>query len=102
MAVQTLAIIVWSVEFGFLRHRTQILHINMPEATEFRLQSAIHGVIGMASKTGLIMRHEMILIMHRRNKRFIIDQQAAAVVVHDMTGKTKLGGLGAFHMFLRA
>ena len=89
MAVQTLPVIVWMIEFDGLLRLAYVLRINMVQPSQFGIKAAENRVIGMAGVTGFIARHASILEMRGRNIRRIVHIQAMPVRLHDVAAQAK-------------
>ena len=69
VAVQAFAIVVGLVELDVFgpRRRTEILDVNVPQATELGANAAIEAIVGVTGVAGFIGWDAMILKMGGRN-----------------------------------
>src|ERR1700735_4984474 len=98
VAVQAFAIVVGLVELDVFgpRRRTEILDVNVPQATELGANAAIEAIVSVTGVAGFLGWDAMILKVGGRNVGRIAPVQAFSVGLHDMAGKAKLRLLGAF------
>src|SRR5713226_5454830 len=99
MAVETLAVIVGVVETDRCCGGSDVLHINMAQASQLRFEVAVEHVVRMAGVASLVRRDAMMLKMSSRQVARVIDVEAFPVRIHDVAGKTELCPLRALHVF---
>lgn len=100
MAVQALAIVVGRVELDLVRgrRRSEILNVNVAQATNLGAKAAIQGVVRVASVTGLIRGNSVVLEVGRRHILRIVDIKTLPVRLHDVARETKRCLLRPFDM----
>src|SRR5437016_14579119 len=93
MAMQANVIVVSLIElnvFGF-RNPTQILDIDVAQATHLGSQSAVHRIVSVAGVTRLLWRNAVILEMRRRDVALVIDVEASAEIPHNVAREAECG-----------
>ncbi len=100
VAVQAFAIVVRGVELdvGGLRNGADVLDVNVAESAELGMESAKHGVVGVAGVAGVIARNQIVLEMRGRCVAGIVDVKAASKIMHDVAGEAELRAGGALHV----
>src|SRR5215470_10039508 len=100
VTVQALAVVVGLVEpdfFGFGR-RPQVVDVHVTEAAELCFESAEHGVIRVAGVAGLVRWDAMILEMRSGEMAWIVNSEAPAVRLHDVTREAESRALRVVHL----
>src|SRR5207249_9404361 len=93
MAMQANVIVVSLVElnvFGFW-NTTEILDIDVAQATHLGSQSAVHRIVSVAGVTRLLWRNAVILEMRRRDVALVIDVEASAEIPHNVAREAECG-----------
>src|SRR6202043_35293 len=100
MAVETFAGVVRGVQTNSFRSRriADVLHPDVMQATPFRSNAPIEGVVRVAGVTSLVGRNAMVLEVCRRNVVRVIYGQTLPVRLHDVTRQTERRLLGSLHM----
>src|SRR5215831_3791822 len=98
VAVQALAIVKWLVEMKRQFWTAHILSPDVIKSANLGFVVAVHRVVRVAREAGIVARHPIVLKVGRRNPGRVVHIKASTVRFHDVTGQTKLSGLGFFHM----
>ncbi len=100
VTVQAFAIVVGLIELDVFRPRrgTEILDVDMPQASELGAKAAIKTIVGVTGVAGFIGRNTMVLKMSGRDVGRIVHVKAFPVGLHDVAGKAKFRLLGTFDM----
>ena len=100
VAVKTLAIVVRLVELDISGpgRMTEVIHVDVTEAADFRLNGAEHCVVGMAGITGFVGGNTVIQVVGGGKVKGVAHVKAFAIRLHDVAGETELGALGAVHL----
>ena len=104
MAMETFSIVVGFVQLDILRagFLFKVVNIQMPQATEFGLESSEHRVVGMAGVAGFVGGNAMILKMSGGEVTRIVYPKALPVRFHDVTGQTEGCALRTLHFIVHS
>jgi hypothetical protein len=100
VAVETFAIVVRLVELdiGGFGRMAEVIHVDVAEAADFRLDGAEHGVVGMAGVAGFVGGNTVVLIVSGGKMKGVVNAKGFAVGLHDVAGETGLGAFGPIHV----
>ena len=91
MAMQALAIIEGLVQVDWIHRRSQVLDVNVPKSVELDPDGAVHRVVRVAGVARVVRRNAMVLKMGGWDMLYIVNVEASAVRLHDVTRKAKVG-----------
>src|ERR1700692_719271 len=101
VTVEALAIVEGRVELDVSRlwDLSEVLHINVAQATKLCVDRTEQGVVRMAGIAGMIAGNEIVLKVPGRDVTRVIDVEAAAEIGHHVAGKAELRARGSLHVF---
>jgi hypothetical protein len=104
MAMETLAIVVGSVELDFLGsgRSCEVVDINVPQAAELGMQCTKHGVVRVAGVAGFGCGHAMVLEVGGGEIGGIIHVETFSKRFHGVAGKTEFRGGRSFQLIRNA
>ncbi len=94
MAVQAFPVVIRFIETNGVVGLAEILHIDVVQPIQFGAEPAKHRIVRVAGVASLIGRYAVILKVRGGEVIGVIDEQAATVGRHCVTGKAELGAGG--------
>src|SRR5262249_14174812 len=100
VTMQTFAVVEGLVKMERQLRAGNVLHPKMMQSAHLGVEVTVHRVLRVAGEASMVTRHAIVLEVHSRNPTLVIDVQASAVRLHDMTGNAKRSLLRALHVFI--